>query len=71
MLAVLTNIQSTKVLWYDGHHLQEGHHPIITVSTLHEFGSQKSFNIVEEVFKVDEFDEGNVLSWATLGIKLN
>ena len=45
LLTVLTNIRSTKVLWKDGHH------PIITFSTLHKFGSQKFLPASNLAFK--------------------
>ena len=41
MLTVLTNRTSTKVLWQDGHHSWDGHHPITIFSTVHEFGPKK------------------------------
>ena len=83
MLTVLTNIRSTKVLEYDGHNSQDGHHPITTFYIVHEFGSQIS--LVKEVIEVDEHGEDNIsaaakkkdkywmakLSCATLGIELN
>ena len=43
MLTLLTNIRSPKVLYKDGHHPQDGHHPITTFFffIVCEFGSQK------------------------------
>ena len=41
MLTLLTNVRSTKVSWQAGHHPLDGHHPIITFSTIRKFGSHK------------------------------
>ena len=61
MLTVLTNVRLNKVLWQDGHHSQDGHHPITTFYTVHEFGSQISLNIVKEV---DELVKDNICAAA-------
>ena len=59
MLSVLTNIRSTNVVWWDGHHYLQGHYLITTFSNLHEFDYKNSYwrriwpqvslNIVNEV----------------------
>ena len=59
MLTVLTIVRPTTVLWQDGHHSQDGHYPITTFSTVHEFGSQKflpDWNLIELVEFVEFHD---------------
>ena len=42
MLALLTNVRSTKVFLKDSHHPWDGHHQITTFSNMRKFGSQNS-----------------------------